>query len=567
MSDKKNIERFFQEKFKDFEVNPEPMAWANISERINNKKNKKRIFPFWITFGGIAAGLIIGYFVNNNFFNNNMIKNNTIIIENYDNQKITNINDTNSKIIVATNKNDSLIINKNNEINKKSPTLNNNQNNKIATSSIKNKPSIKKLIYNQNDDENKVAVATNKKINKKSLIITNNEDSKIVNSFNKKNLKKGNLISNIKYSENKIAVATNNKNNKKSSKLKNNSNSEIAASLKKNKSDRHSNENNLTLNETIEEKPISNNDKIVVNKTIETNILNDSKIENSSISINQEKQIITENEIKKPDSIENPLDKILKEKENKEKKKTLVVVLSKWKIRSNVAPIFMNASNGSPIHDIFIDNEKNYENNLSIGLGADYAISRKFSIRAGINKFEMGYNTNEVGFYSDLTAINGISASNSIQTINLKDEFHNIVIGDKKSRVANIVTPPTQTPEEFGVLNQKFGYLEFPVEVSYKLFDKRFGITLITGLSTLLLNNNEVSLVSNNKTMILGGVNNLNKIHYSTNLGVGFKYSFLKSFEANIEPTFKYQINSFNKNSGGFNPYFLGIYTGISYKL
>ena len=284
---------------------------------------------------------------------------------------------------------------------------------------------------------------------------------------------------------------------------------------------------------------------------------------------NQEKTVAENTEVVKTILPENELDKILKEKE-KEKKKTpklLAVNSEKWKIRPNVAPIFMEATNGSPIHDIFADNKKEFNNKLSIGLAADYAITRKFSIRAGVNKFDLSYNTNEIAYYTDLTAVNGISSRNSIQTIALKDEFHNIVIGDKQARGVAVVIPPTQTPEEYGYLNQKFGYIEFPVEVSYKLVDKKFGITLISGLSTLLLNNNEVSIVSNNKTMVLGDVNNLNKIHYSTNVGIGFKYSFWKSFEANVEPTFKYQIDTFSDNSGGFKPYFLGIYSGISYRL
>ena len=116
------------------------------------------------------------------------------------------------------------------------------------------------------------------------------------------------------------------------------------------------------------------------------------------------------------------------------------------------------------------------------------------------------------------------------------------------------------------MLNQKTGYIEVPVEVSYKLLDKKFGIQVITGFSSLFLNENEVSVISSGLTTVVGEANNLNKVHFSTNIGLGFKYSFWKSFEANFEPTFKYQLNTYNANSGGFKPYLIGLYSGISFK-
>jgi deoxyribodipyrimidine photolyase len=44
MNDKKNIERLFQERFKDFEVAPPENAWQNIAARLEKKESKKRMF-------------------------------------------------------------------------------------------------------------------------------------------------------------------------------------------------------------------------------------------------------------------------------------------------------------------------------------------------------------------------------------------------------------------------------------------------------------------------------------------------------------------------------------------
>jgi hypothetical protein len=113
---------------------------------------------------------------------------------------------------------------------------------------------------------------------------------------------------------------------------------------------------------------------------------------------------------------------------------------------------------------------------------------------------------------------------------------------------------------------QRTGYLEVPMEMSYALLNRKFGIELIGGVSTLFLNQNNVSVVSTQGlSTSVGEAENLNDIHFSTNVGVGFKYRFLKSFEASFEPMFKYQVNTFSRDAGNFKPYFIGLYSGISF--
>ena len=126
---------------------------------------------------------------------------------------------------------------------------------------------------------------------------------------------------------------------------------------------------------------------------------------------------------------------------------------------------------------------------------------------------------------------------------------------------ASIVTQKTS-----GAISQQMGYIEVPTEVSYKVLNKKFGIEVIGGLSTLFLTQNDVSLISAQRDMKIGEASNLNNIHLSSNIGLGFKYSFSKSFEANMEPMFKYQINTYRNNAGDFKPYYMGVYTGISYR-
>ena len=60
MKERKNIDRIYQEKFKDFEQEPNEEVWKNISSRLD-KKEKKRplIIPLWWKIGSVAAVLAI----------------------------------------------------------------------------------------------------------------------------------------------------------------------------------------------------------------------------------------------------------------------------------------------------------------------------------------------------------------------------------------------------------------------------------------------------------------------------------------------------------------------------
>lgn len=86
MEDKKNIDRLFQEKFKDYEVFPEPIVWINIEKQIRNQK-KRRIIPLWLKFAGAAAIILMlmstGFWI---FDHDNSLENipNEIIITNTD---------------------------------------------------------------------------------------------------------------------------------------------------------------------------------------------------------------------------------------------------------------------------------------------------------------------------------------------------------------------------------------------------------------------------------------------------------------------------------------------------
>jgi len=89
---------------------------------------------------------------------------------------------------------------------------------------------------------------------------------------------------------------------------------------------------------------------------------------------------------------------------------------------------------------------------------------------------------------------------------------------------------------------------------------------LIGGFSSLFLADNELSVEAGDFSTVLGEANNLNSLSFTTNIGLGFDYKIGKRLKFNIEPMFKYQLNPYTDSSVDFNPFYLGVYTGLSFK-
>ena len=550
MKDNKNIERLFQEKFKDFEALPPQDSWDIIASRLNEKKKKKRIVPIWFQFSGIAASLfIIGALIWN--FSG---ENNSTEVPNSNN---TIVNTEDSK----GNSNNSNITSPNNEA----------------------------IVYDSQSNEENLDKKSNNSINQyneKSI------DEKLVKSKLKNNSSRRNgLVSNGKL-QNDIDASSNQKgfkkgknNFKKQSSSGTNSEKALVANTEKNKAKRKSKSKSIKNNSDFENLFDDNNvvdnnreDKNAINKEtidafFENKTSNTTTITNNDSITKQtnNSDVVVSNEIITQDSTlvaevskeTNLLEELLKEKEAGKNEDEKEEKRSKWAISTNASPVYFNSlAQGSSIDQQFDSNSKNYATTLSLGVSGSYAINNKLSLKTGINNINISYNTNDVIFDARMSG-----AENNIPTISRNAEASNMVFS---SKVANVETLSGDIENviienNVGALQQNISYIEVPLELSYKLLDKKFGIEVIGGMSTLFLNQNNISLVANGVEMEVGRANNLNDIHFSSNVGLGFKYNFWRSFNANFQPMFKYQINTFSENSGDFKPYFIGLYTGVSF--
>lgn len=573
MSEKKNIDRLFQEKFRDFEVAPPPMAWDNIEAELLKKKKKRRVIPLWYRVGGVAAILVIGLMLSMPLFTgNDSTDTNSIVIENG--------NDNNQPGRIYPTKDP---IQPNEVVADSSAAFGNNPESAVASgdNGVKNRNSgdgdSQTGISNTSEKEN-TSFGKSSADNAVASGEGNNSNRAKQKNNNTTTLKNNTRLKNAVKAEEGIANKSGNTKGSAKSKISEsqmqNGNSALAQREAKNGNGKINNRNAQQFEDVRNSTSVTPDKQTQAVAATQQNNSGNSSVKNNAGSIDKTKAITADTKLNDAlanapvakDSTaqqENELEKLLKEKQlgkEKEEEKALAENASKWNIKPQLAPVFYNSmGSGSPIDSQLSNNSKSYDNGVSYGLGVNYAVNNKVSIRTGINTVNLSYSTNNIQFYAALNE----------QTPNVaaRGTKANIVVQNQGTGGGSSFAETEMSQQKFnGAMVQKMGYIEVPLEMSYKVLNTRFGIDLIGGVSTLFLNDNNVSVVSNQGLASdMGEAQNLNNIHFSTNIGVGFRYRFWKAFEANFEPMFKYQVNTFSNDSGNFKPYFIGLYSGISF--
>ena len=236
------------------------------------------------------------------------------------------------------------------------------------------------------------------------------------------------------------------------------------------------------------------------------------------------------------------------------------------RVSTTAAPIYYdNFGSGNTIDEQFANNQGSSEITISYGINFAYQISEKIRIRSGISKVDLSYNTKDIAFTAAVnpSALSGVNYNGNIPNYRIENRsvrpFSNISASTEFNR-ASLASPTA------GYLNQKLGFIEVPLEIEYVIIDKQIGLNIIGGGSTLFLDKNMISLKSSDFSTNLGEGNNLNKVSFSTNIGIGIDYDIFPQFQLNLEPIFKYQINTFSNGMGDVKPYYFGVYSGFSFK-
>ncbi|MFH4969189.1 hypothetical protein V8G61_13370 [Gaetbulibacter sp. M240] len=511
MSDKKNIDRLFQEGFKDFEVQPNDAVWKHIEAKLGKKK-KRRAIPFWWPYAGVAALLALLLGLGYSYFNDAEVvpERNRIVNE--------NPNTSPHEILEEQDQNKTLVPDPTNNLLPENTFSNEQQLASEKTSESKN--ALISEVQKSNANKSITQGSNTKTTPNNPSAVAGNESATYPSDSSDDRVK------NLNLSKDSNAVTNNNPSNNPSA-------------IAENSSDVNSKQRNDPTSALAENKPRKNN------------ITNQDSLSG-----------LAQNTTKSKQSIEEVLNdnKILEKEDDDD--------LSRWSVAANAAPVYFNSlGQGSAIDPQFNGNSKTGEVNMSYGISARYALNKKLRIRSGINKVALGYRTNDVLVFQSLSQN---YTSGTLDFISKPGDVNLLGLGANDNTTLTSASSINSAKPESVVSNaaidQTFGYIEIPVELEYALINKRIGFRVIGGFSTLFLSNNAVYTESESGRTYLGEANNMNGTSYSGNFGLGLSYGVTKKLDLNIEPLLKYQFNSFNRTAGDFQPFFIGVYTGLSIK-
>lgn len=521
MNNKKNIDRLFQEKFKDFEIAPKDAVWDRINESLPNKKKKRRVIALWWQIGGVAALIALLLTVGVSVFNSDEKNNSNLPVVNSD-ENDTEKHQVEEQLQTTPNS-------KQDELSNASDAT------KMVGSKKNQESMLEESQGNSNENGNASdALITSKKYQQNSNTVAHQS----------KTLEKTTASEKRSYTKNQSHKATDNK-------VASNARLSQSQESHPNQIERGS-ESQSVIKNAIEDT------KIALAHQEKSNATESSNSENAKQSSTKPENAIIEDPNKQ--SIENAIAESTNTINEKEKEKQ-----NRWSIAPNVAPVYYSSlGEGSSIDRQFDENAKSGAINMSYGIIGSYAISKKIKVRAGINQVNLSQTTADVfAFTGADNAARGIDAQ--FGNISFKNGDHSV------SLMSSDMLNRSSTPEIFdtkiaGNIDQQFGFIEVPLELEYRLLDSKFGVNVIGGFSTFFLNENEIYADVNGVSTLIGEANNISNTSFSANFGLGMDYSLSKQWNINLEPTFKYQINTFNNTSGNIRPFFVGVYTGLSFK-
>ncbi|MFT6371040.1 MAG: hypothetical protein ACJAWH_002125 [Maribacter sp.] len=541
---KKKLDELFRDTLSDFKEAPDDRVWASIETSLDKKK-KKRVLPLWWSLGGIAAALLVGLLIFNPFDQNTPTEQIITDIKQNNPDPIINLNDAPNILEIDQNKEDAIEVATDN---KTETILEETEVPVVTLGGVQNKSS---------EDSPNGNHQKNKKIesdwSKEREAVVQTQNTKGQNSIRLKN--EGYQDINKTKLKTDIAIT------------------ETQELLKETTKETNTAQNSQVVEKVVRENKetaIADNNTEKAKKTTTTNGLIDSDVVEKTGATSKDSQVTANQVMLQKDSLNSANKKsIFDEIEIKEEEAVAKTSTNKWSAGPSIAPVYFNAiGEGSSVHSIFVPNSKSGNINMSYGLSVGYEISPKLTVRSGIHKVDFGYDTNDIAFSSSPIA----STNGQIDNINYRVTSKNLVVSSKpggsalEQALINSLDVSAQNAEREGVMTQQMGYLEIPLELNYALIDKKFGLNVIGGVSSLFLVDNSVALTSGDLTTEMGDANNLNDLNFSANFGLGVNYKFSRNIQLNIEPVFKYQLNTFSETDGTFNPYALGVYSGLRFK-
>ena len=252
----------------------------------------------------------------------------------------------------------------------------------------------------------------------------------------------------------------------------------------------------------------------------------------------------------------------------------------KWSISALASPTYYGKINtGSDQLSKQIMASEQAIVSYSGGVTLAYKLNKRLSIQSGLFYSTVGQELDNIssfaGFQKYVNTKGGpnfavLTTNGTIYTTN-SDVF--LLANRNSNRILtnynNDVFDPQKASLNYinNTMKQSFSYLELPVFLRYKVIDRTVDLNLIGGLSYNLLVDNSVYTVISGTKYEIGTTGDMNMFSISSSVGMGMEYKFSDKLSLNLEPTFRYYMNTFSNSSGSnFHPYSFGIFSGLSYK-
>ncbi len=251
----------------------------------------------------------------------------------------------------------------------------------------------------------------------------------------------------------------------------------------------------------------------------------------------------------------------------------------RWGVGTQVSPIYsyrnLDVSGGNTAIATHYNDVEEGIISYAAGVNVSYAPLKRLSVQSGLYYSSIGMRVGNA-YYADSKESFWDGASSSQASINNSTGIIETQPGLDHTYAANL---PQSTYElgsqnaRVNILNetegeilQQFEYLELPLILRYRVVDRRLGFHLLGGLSSNFLVGNAAYYQEDGEKSLIGATGNLRPMNYSSIVGMGVDYSISRRFHVNLEPTFRYYLNSINTGSTiKSHPYNIGFFTGLLY--
>lgn len=237
-----------------------------------------------------------------------------------------------------------------------------------------------------------------------------------------------------------------------------------------------------------------------------------------------------------------------------EEEEEIVGFLNNFAISIQAGPAYYDyLSKEYPLFTTTINDKK--KNDISFVYGAlfNFPLNKKSVFRFGFKQLHLNYS------FADITSTININGRPALFASSKIAPFSNRL----EQRIQNEIN--NGTPFD---VTHNIRYWEVPLEISHTIRDKKIKIDILAGFNLHIFRDNTISIsIENHGSFPIGSANYFKKQAFAIHAGAGFRYRITKGVQLDVEPTLRYQFNSFIQGTGNFNPYYFSILSGVTLKL